>query len=256
STQPFSGILAVKLSTASPKKGMIVHYAGDTGALWWDASPNPTAFAATYFNNLLAAGYDMVQVKWSGSGWMFAQPGVQTGHKLLGCRPATVAKWVHDNLWTNGTRYILSGSSGGASQVAYSMLYLYSPNIVDLLIPESGPVFSDMFDGCVTRGIYGYAPKYTMVDTAFGFGGTTGPCANADPSYAANWAANSNDTCGPTLLYPPTVIHMIEGAIDTSSAGPHAIKYRDALLAAGQPVQYETVPLMGHLAIAWATGEA
>ena len=256
STENFSGFLAVKLSTAPIKAGMVVHYSGDDGALWWDGSPNPTIFSPTYFNNLLAAGYDVVQVKWSANGWTFAQPGVQTGQKLLSCRPATVAKWVHDNLWTPGSRFILTGSSGGSSQVAYSMLYLYSPNIVDLLIPDSGPVMADIFDGCVTGGIYDYGAKATLIDQSYGYPDGTGPCVLHDASYAAIWNANSNETCGPTLLYPPTVIHMIEGAIDTSSGPEHAAKYRDALIAVGQPVQYEVVPGMGHGAIKYATGKA
>src|SRR5262245_25629186 len=256
STANINGILAVKLSTATPKKGMIVHYTGDNGNLWWDGSPNPTSFSTTYFNNMLAAGYDVAQVKWPGSGWTFAQPGVQTGQKLLSCRPATTAKWVHDNLWTPGTRYILSGASGGASQVAYSMLYLFSPNIVDLLIADSGPPMADIFDGCVTGGDFDYDGKKTLIDQSYGFVDTTGPCFNSDASYAAIWAANSNETCGPTLVYPSTVIHMIIGAIDSPVTPSHSEKYRDALIAAGQPVQYEVVPGMGHVAIAWATGEA
>src|SRR5437016_4250313 len=201
STENLNGFLAVKLSSAPTKAGMIVHYSGDNGNLWWDGSPNPTSFSTTYFNNMTAAGYDVVQVRWSGSGWTFSQLGVQTGQKLLSCRPATVAKWVHDNLWTSGTRYILTGASGGSSQVAYSMLYLYSPNIVDLLIPDSGPVMADMFDGCVTGGIYDYSNQRTLIDESYGFADTTGPCSNADASYAATWAANSNETCGPTYLY-------------------------------------------------------
>src|SRR5262245_30836135 len=51
STDNFSGVVAVKLSTVTPKAGMVVHYSGDTGALWWDGSPSPTSFSTTYFNN-------------------------------------------------------------------------------------------------------------------------------------------------------------------------------------------------------------
>src|SRR5262249_45391945 len=103
---------------------------------------------------------------------------------------------------------------------------------------------------------YDYRDKATLIDQSYGFLDGTGPCVLHDASYAAIWNANSNETCGPTLLYPPTVIHMLEGALDTSGAPEHAAKYRDALVAAGQPVQYEVVIGMGHKAIEYATGEA
>jgi hypothetical protein len=157
-----NGIIALKTTTVTPKKGIIIHYSGTNGNVWWDASPNPTSFVITYFNNIIAAGYDVVQVKWSESGWMFAQPGVQTGHKLLAGRSATVAKWVHDNWWTSGMRFILTGSSGGSSQIAYSMLYLYSPPIVDLLIPDSGPVLANMGPTCIAGT---YQANCTIIDT-------------------------------------------------------------------------------------------
>src|SRR5439155_825338 len=82
-------------------------------------------------------------IKWNPNGWIFTPDGVHTGQKLLSCRPATTVKWVHEHLWTPGTRFILTGSSGGASQIAYSMMYLFvpnpTPNFVDLLLLDSGP---------------------------------------------------------------------------------------------------------------------
>ena len=90
--------------------------------------------------DLSAAGFRTVQLQWIDS-WLIASPGKEEGHARLGCRPATVARWVHDHLHqsTPSMAFCATGNSGGASQVSYMLSHYGLKEILAAVVPTGGP---------------------------------------------------------------------------------------------------------------------
>ena len=83
---------------------------------------------------LLADGYRLAELIWK-------PPGVWDGSGgsiTLACRPATAIRWVYDNCY-EGALYLAQGTSGGASQIAFSLAYYGVDDILDLANLASGP---------------------------------------------------------------------------------------------------------------------
>lgn len=83
---------------------------------------------------LLADGYRLAELIWK-------PPGVWDGlggSITLACRPATMIRWVYDNLY-EGALYLAQGASGGSAQIAFSLAYYGTDEILDLANLASGP---------------------------------------------------------------------------------------------------------------------
>jgi hypothetical protein len=243
-----TGELGVQKPTG-PIKGMVLFFSQSRGTAWWQYGGSTYLEPSTvppFFASLLAAGYEIVQVKWNVS-WATAPTGVSAGQVALACRTATVIKWVHDN-WFMGGRFCLTGSSGGASQIAYVVAAYGLDSIVDVVIPTGGPPMTQLTRGCMQETGWAYAlDKQQLMDSSYGYNHTTGPCQLHDPNFSGTWDANSNDAAGLNFLYPNTKVHIIIG-----NAGPgtfdynHAHAYLAALLSAGQNATLQQVSKMGH----------
>src|SRR5437773_10607593 len=137
-----TGVVASASPTTAPR-GVLVFFSGSDGTDWW--SYGAGAAGAT-FTRIRAAGYWLVQVEWRDS-WLVSAPGEDAGSAHLACRPATVVKWVHDNLYVplglspapEQCGFCVTGNSGGSSQAAYALAFYGMDSIVDALIPTSGP---------------------------------------------------------------------------------------------------------------------
>jgi hypothetical protein len=243
-----TGELGVQKPTG-PIKGMVLFFSESTGTTWWQYGASTYIEPSTvppFFASLLNSGYEIVQIKWNLS-WARAPTGVQAGQVALAGRSATVIKWVHDN-WFTGGRFCLTGSSGGAAQVAYAVAAYRLDSIVDILIPTGGPPMSQLTRGCMQETGWAYRlDKQQLIDLSYGYFHTTGPCELHDPNFSATWDANSNDAAGLNFFYPNTKVHIIIG-----SGGPgtfdynHANAYFAALLSAGQNAVLQQVSTMGH----------
>ena len=90
--------------------------------------------------DLAAAGFRTVQLQWIDT-WLFGSPGKEEGHARLGCRPATVARWVYDHLHqpSSSTPFCATGNSGGASQVSYMLSHYGLEEILSAVVPTGGP---------------------------------------------------------------------------------------------------------------------
>src|ERR1700731_4340241 len=143
--------------------GMVMFFSGSEGVTWW--SGTGTGVPA-FFQSLLNDGLELVQVQWT-HGWALAPNGVQCGQELLASRPATVIKWVHDNLYAplglpqpNGgvCGFCLTGNSDGASAITYPEASYGLDNIIDAAVPTSGPTWAAIAKGCLQQQGYAYIP--------------------------------------------------------------------------------------------------
>jgi hypothetical protein len=137
-------------------KGTIVFFTGDGGVL--GVLPGTTTYADFYFK----AGYEIVQLAWNDD-WEYTYDPFQGSETAsiqnAACRPATfMKKYVYDVLFNgqpNGVHTLNSaagfcghGASAGSAVIAYSLAYYGAGSWLDNVELLSGPVFSDIKQGC------------------------------------------------------------------------------------------------------------
>jgi hypothetical protein len=127
--------------------GTIVFFSGSGGTI-----PAVGDFGLAYLNR----GYQIVQLAWN-TAWEETGRGTSASIKLAACRPATFLNYVHQNLHSTGGM-CAQGSSGGSGAVAYSLAWYGSASFLDNVELLSGPVFSDIEQGCVVPN----APAVTV----------------------------------------------------------------------------------------------
>jgi hypothetical protein len=239
-------------ATSSRRRGLVALFTGGTGGKFWGLE---TAEAADTVTALRAAGFEVVQVRWHQS-WLASAPGEQAGSALLACRPATIVRWIHD------TRYMplhldpaqgvcgfcVSGTSGGASAVSYTLSHYGLDVILDGVFPVGGPPHAALVKGCRgLRGEEGYwyeGDSTKAIDSSYGYV-TTGPCTSHDASFQSHWIADGIESTGSDFAHPQTRIHILVGSRDPVM-GRHAADYAAVLQANGTALVLETVKGMGH----------
>jgi hypothetical protein len=130
--------------------GTIVIFNGEDGT-----KPGNFGYASQYFN----AGYEVVEVA-------FEYPWMQTYESFGGnnppygniqnaaCRPATFLNYVYTVLFPNVQNQLSTagmcahGDSAGSAAIAYSLAYYGAGSWLDNVELISGPVFSDVKQGC------------------------------------------------------------------------------------------------------------
>ncbi len=145
---------------ASPK-GVIVFFSGGSGT---SASAYPGAeltYAQDYFND----GYAVVQVAWA---WDWEDTNIPAGYtggstpvsvapniQAAACRPATFLNYINNTarVHPSGTPLCAQGASAGAGAVGYSMAWYNGASILKNVEMLSGPVFSNIEDGCIVPKI-------------------------------------------------------------------------------------------------------
>ncbi len=199
-----------------PYKGTITFHSGATGTGFWASETNSTGA----LNEILAAGFRGVQVKWK-TGWTTGDATAQEGIKRLACRPATVLKWVHDNLYTSPSgdeAFCATGNSGGSVQVSISMIHYGAHEFIDLALPTSGPGVGRIDIGCSDPA----SPLYFIGQTNIfdnTYGVSPGACTSNAASFAQKFIEDSlalGDTG--TFYYPKTMVWNLVGADDTTTA--------------------------------------
>ena len=117
-----------------------------------------------------------MQLKWLG-GWLIGTPGEEEGHVRLACRPATVARWVYDNLHETepAAAYCAAGNSGGAAQISYMLTHYGLEEVLDLIIPNGGPPMGRLDRACIPGDTASNPLWYPsgwptrIIDAGFGF---------------------------------------------------------------------------------------
>jgi hypothetical protein len=171
-----TGVNFAYTSPSGIPNGVITFFNGGDGtAPAGDATGTPAApltMAQTYF----AAGYEIVQVAWTAA-WEGTDQG-QSGQLFPGniqtaaCRPATFINWVYNNVYLPITQQgsggnpkagmCAQGSSAGSAQIAYSLAYYGAYAWFDNVELISGPVLSDIDQGCEINSSGQGAPSVTI----------------------------------------------------------------------------------------------
>ncbi|MGH2784114.1 MAG: hypothetical protein ACRDJ1_02525 [Actinomycetota bacterium] len=247
--EPGEGHLA-RRSPNGPK-GLVMFFTDAGGTSWTSIR----ASADGLLDEFVAAGLEIVQVRWTDP-WLDSAPGEKIGPARLGCRPATVIKWVEANLYNGSSQpagrcgFCITGESGGASQISYALAFYGLDGIVDAAIPVSGPPHAALMKGCVADfRDYTWPPHAARtMDNSYGYSGD-GPCEQQDASWSDTWLAGGVDTGGADYVHPGTRITFLLGTKDGTRAPQHALDYADKLKAAGSPnVSVNIVEGMQHSA--------
>lgn len=260
-------------------KGTIQFFSGFNGSYYWDVtawvrydngepvliapplSPGGDALQVlTKYQEIIADlranGFRTVQVNWETT-WFDAKDGVEEGMGKLSCRPASIMKWVYDNLHDGRVDqpFCADGHSNGASQVAYSLTRYGMAKYVDLAVFESGPNWTYMDQGCIQddpaySDIWAPDGARKNLDWSFGFPNDgSGPCAKKLKSYRTVFQNESLGLGNWQFSYPKTMMAFFFGVQDTSSpiTRNQGIRFSDLLVANASPLWSRVdLPNTGH----------
>ena len=252
--------LGVNIAVATPSntRGVGVFLSGNAGTRWYS---DLTAEVPVWFANLRTQGLRIVQVRWK-AGWWTTSGGLDSGSARIGCRPATVLKYIHDTYYLPlgfGRRsFITTGNSAGSSAIAYSLAFYGADSFIDAAILTAGPPHAALQKSCMnvlSESKYWLQPaKRAMVDNSYGILLTTGPCRTSNGSWIPRWKLDSIAYGGNDFLHSATRVSFIIGAGDPSMAAI-ASDYRQKLQLTGSPyVSWTLLPNTGHEVFATVEG--
>lgn len=239
--QAASVILRVRSKASGANRGTIYLATGGGGRKFWADSFGRPAEKA--LKKLRKKGFKTVEVLWEDS-WLDGRS-AREGQAKLACRPATVARWIYDNLHAGGAAapYCATGNSGGSSQVSYMLSHYGLDQILSSVVPSSGPPMGRIDRGCLERQdpdlpnmIYGSSARQT-IDRSFGFYRNDGPCVNRQTSFGKRFTKASVAARGPrNYRYRNTMVWFVFGADDSGSSVGQGLFYHDKLVESGSPL--------------------
>jgi hypothetical protein len=208
---------------SGPKKGTVVFFS--------DGDGNTVNFAnyVTPYNN---SGFQTAQVVWqSETGWEENGP-LPTTIQAAACRPAGILNWffnpANQHVYTTGGR-CAQGDSAGSAAIGYAMAEYGASTYLDNVELMSGPVLSDIGQGCVppfarptictdmfclsgTEGGWPDSPEYlsqsTQIDAWTGVTNSQEACVTGNEVAGVDWTAMSivdhSSQNNATFYYPTT----------------------------------------------------
>ena len=238
--EPARANLVIQPAVGEPR-GVVMVFLGTLGTGFEGLNRQSVSMTA-------ADGFQVVIVSWVDS-WLQSASGETVGPKLLGCRPATTIQWTHDNIYEQlgspeggdgRCGFCLTGNSGGASQIAYSMSFYGVADLVDAAVLTGGPPHTDLDDACLGSdpSLAFDAESASNIDLSYGFSPGTGPCVKHDDSFASKWKKDGADAGG-DYSFPDTRIAFIFVKGDRTPGPPHGKLYLEKLEAAGSPTVRE-----------------
>lgn len=250
------GALEIRTGTGRPR-GLVMFFSGGGGNELWSRRQG---VAERFLAGLRSAGLTTVQAYWRDP-WLKAPAGEQIGPGALACRPATTIRWAYDHLYQGPATvsergaapcgFCVTGNSGGASQVSYTLSRYGLEPLLDAVVPTSGPPHAALAKGCLrneTQRAYWYSTSNARrIDSSYGFLRGGGACERREARFAPRWLADSVDAAGADFFHPSTRVHLILGSRDNGAAPPHALDYLARLAAARLPfIGKQVVDGMGH----------
>jgi hypothetical protein len=191
--------IAPGINTPANVQGLVVYFNGKGGEDPAGSSGNSQdeqEVLGYYFTQ----GYEIVQMSWSSDWEATYDPfpnGTYGNIQNAACRPATFLSYVYSNLYAAisnpntgnpNAGMCAQGASAGSAQVAYSMAYYGAGSYLDNVELISGPVFSDIDQGCEEPN----APNVTVC----------GPTNYKGGQYGCNLGTDTPWTLSPRYLYP------------------------------------------------------
>jgi len=216
--EPDLSVTIADLEPAGAVKGTVVAHSGGSGTSFYNGN---TGTSSHFSQSLTAQGFRFVQVAWAND-W------ASTGHgiKAAGCRPATLFRWIFDNIHgaSRSNAFCGMGSSGGTAALLYSVAAYGLKDVWDYLQLAAGPTPSRLDYGCepslYSGGPRNLCPQLTnapwqydyvatgsssIVNIANGWEGTS-TCGKPSPPTAdvATWASDGLVSAGDDLSYAQT----------------------------------------------------
>jgi len=238
--------LKVGNSLAQTDKGTIIFFSGYTGESYWEGRSTE---AQRIIQELRTAGFRTVQLRWANNWWNGAKK-MSEGHARLACRPATVTRWVFDNLHSPDTAFCAEGWSNGASALSYTLVQYNLFVLLSSVVFESGPNWSRLDHGCIqddpTYSSLFYGRNHRkIIDMAFGYPenpqqGEEGPCFYMDASFRGEFMQASVLNDSYIYSFPNTDISFLFGGQDQTLTKAHGVYFYTALTQAGTPNLYYT----------------
>lgn len=199
-------------------------------------------------DDLLALGFQVIDRRWE-LGW-FTDP---TGIRDQSARYAVLIDWIRRNLHTTGALCGV-GNSGGAGEIAYALTSWNGDNLLDVAVLASGPPLSRLDYLCEQPASATWAaqcsalvpPGALSCGTANCEPEPTNPVCPLLPATPAPGELLDQSILHPAaeLDYPTTVVQMLLGAEDCTSAVPLSLLFASAVTSA---VPIEFVPNTPHL---------
>lgn len=255
-------VVKVTSPEGAVERGTILFTTGGPGTTLFEE----TGRSAEILERARTVGFRTVQLQWI-DGWLFASEGAEEGHARLACRPATVARWVHDHLAATepDQPFCATGHSGGAAQTTYMLTHYGLEEILDGVVPTGGPPLARMDLSCdranpahaevaypdwaanVVDAGFGYLPEGNLSELSTFFQEGAGPCALGDQSFLpalrdASVASGLGD-----YVYPHTMVSFVFEGIDDTRAVAQGMQYVHELRNAESPmVKVAVVPGVTH----------
>jgi hypothetical protein len=243
-------------------RGTILFTSGGLGTEWYEG----TGESSRILKDVATAGFRTVQLQWVDS-WLFGSPGKEEGHARLACRPATVARWVRDQLHepAESRAFCATGHSGGAAQVAYMLSHYGLDSILSAVVPTGGPPLGKIDRGCARddpKNARVAFPDWAtrIIDVGFGFlppGGLqgfdpftapgVGPCARGEASFTEKFRQASVASGEGDYVHPGTMVWFVFEGVDDTHAAAMGAAYHALLVQRGSPhVRKTTIPDVTH----------
>jgi hypothetical protein len=235
---PINATLKVGASLVPSNTGTVLFAGGYDGTYFWEGF---TISNTQIISDVRMAGFQTVQIDWANP-WFYTDPGNQAGMDLIGCRPATIARWVYDNLHQVGetSPYCAVGHSNGGTQVAYMLTHYGLDKILDEVVIESGPNFSRLNYSCINTpgfsSLYSPSGDRQFIDASYGYYTSSGPCYKNNPSWLPQWTSASLSSVESLAVYPHTLVAMTFGENDATITRNHGEDFFNFLLASGTPL--------------------
>jgi len=245
---PARAIVKVTTPTGSPARGTILLMTGGAGKqLYEQASPR-------IVDELRSAGFHTAQLQWV-DGWLEASPGEEAGHARLGCRPATVARWVHDRIHPQlpELAYCAAGNSGGSMQISYMLSHYGLEGLLDTVVPSGGPPTGRLDLSCLGDDPEHKEMRFSeennagLIDRGFGYPPDgSGPCSRSDSSFRDRFLQASVASGQGDYVYPHTLVWFLFGEKDQPNI-ERGRTYYDLLVESGSPlVRMDILPGVPH----------
>jgi hypothetical protein len=140
------GVIYGYKTPAGAVKGTIFLHAGAGGTTAFSLGPTGQSYIDSYYGN----GYRVVQLEWA-SQWETATSAGTENIKTAACRPATLLKYVYQNVHGGSVgagAMCAQGHSAGSAAMAYALTWYQADSFLDKAILTSGPVLGDIEAGC------------------------------------------------------------------------------------------------------------
>ncbi|MEM7200058.1 MAG: hypothetical protein AAF628_07320 [Planctomycetota bacterium] len=213
-----------------PYRGTVVICSGGRGLTFFSSE----TFGLPLFQQLLPLGFRLVDRAWL-PGWFTHKVSV----RRQSCRFATLLQYIKTNYHTGGP-FLAMGSSGGAAEIAYTMVAWDGESTLDGVVLGGGPPMARLDYQCpdppsprwlemcqalippnvITCGIVGC----TRIQRGFGL------CDACEPTPTTmELAEDSLLHTGADLDYPNTRVHILNGSEDCFDTLPSSMLYYNAI---------------------------